>query len=129
MIDMTYKNMLIVIIFVYMLCYIKDLLNNRESLNYFKEKLKIFVIGSNSSFINSNFFKVIMSNYIINILLLHLYFLKTKYFNDSSNVFEEAVKSNENQILGFVMGSLGVAWNCIKVIILNKNNFLNFKLN
>ena len=126
---MTYKNMLIVIIFVYMLCYIKDLLNNRESLNYFKEKLKIFVIGSNSSFINSNFFKVIMSNYIINILLLHLYFLKTKYFNDSSNVFEEAVKSNENQILGFVMGSLGVAWNCIKVIILNKNNFLNFKLN
>jgi hypothetical protein len=35
--------------------------------------------------------------------------------NESSDAFEQVFKSNENQILGCIMGSVGVLWNSFKV--------------
>ena len=57
----SYKNILLVIVFIYLTLYIKDFLNNVDCLSYLKEKFKILVVGSNSSYLNGTFYKVKIS--------------------------------------------------------------------
>lgn len=56
--NLSYKYFLLGAVFIYIILYIKDLLNSPESINYFKEKLTILVVGSNSSYLNSTFYEV-----------------------------------------------------------------------
>jgi hypothetical protein len=120
MIEASYKNLLLVILFIYIALKIKDFLNNADCVSYLKEKLKILVVGSNSSFLNGTFYKVNKKHFfnqkIKNFNFLFLIFFKL--MNDSSDVFELSFKSNENQILGRIMAGIGVIWNSFKVIFI-----------
>lgn len=66
--NLTYKYILFSIGFIYIILYIKDLLNSPQSISYFKDKLTILVVGSNSSFLNSTFYdvsKFYISTYVV----------------------------------------------------------------
>jgi hypothetical protein len=49
--------------------------------------------------------------------------------NESSDAFEQAFKSNENQILGCIMGGVGVLWNSFKVSCYFSCKFSDFYQN
>ena len=56
--EITYKHIMIGVSFICLALYTKDLLNSATNINYFKEMLSTFIIGSNSSTLNSTFYKV-----------------------------------------------------------------------
>ncbi len=56
--EINYKHMLGLIAFLFLVLYVKDLLNSPSSVNYMKDKLYTFVVGSNNSYINETFSRV-----------------------------------------------------------------------
>jgi hypothetical protein len=56
--EINYKHIIGLIAFCFLVLYVKDLLNSPSSVNYMKDKLYTFVVGSNSSYINETFSRV-----------------------------------------------------------------------
>jgi hypothetical protein len=66
--EINYKHMIGLIAFLFLVLYVKDLLNSPSSVNYMKDKLYTFVVGSNNSYINETFSRVSILVFFFNFI-------------------------------------------------------------